>query len=218
MPSSTCQHISDVAGILLTLAPRSFLDVGCGFGRWGFLAREYCDIWHERYAKATWQTRIDAVEVFSDYLCPHHEYLYDNIYVTKIQEFVKTMPRYDVVYAGDVIEHLTKPEAEGVLNVLASKFDKALIVAIPLEDGWEQEGCLGNPHEAHRSTWTVTDLKKLGANYIKIYEINSKLKYGLAIWSNISWLQSRETSDPLHRAIVRRVRGAIRRICACFSF
>ncbi len=34
---------------LVELQPRSVLDIGVGFGKWGFLAREYLDVNAERY-------------------------------------------------------------------------------------------------------------------------------------------------------------------------
>lgn len=169
--------------VLISLNPRSFLDIGCGFGRWGFLAREFCDIFQGRYDKSTWKTRIDGVEVFEEYIRPHHKYIYDKIYICKIEDFINDMNKYDVIFAGDVIEHLEKSEAKDLLEKLFSKYNKSLIVAVPLGN-WYQGEVFGNPYETHRSIWLKEDLEELKPRYIKLYDVNNYPKYGVAIWSN----------------------------------
>lgn len=215
MPSSRYEHISEVVSVLMTLAPRSILDVGCGFGRWGFLAREFCDIFQGRYLKSTWQARVDAVEVFKDYLSPHHEYIYNNVYTMKIEDYVKEMPCYDVIILGDVIEHLEKSNGETVLKALSLKSNKALIIALPLGNQWPQEDVFGNPYETHRSIWTETDLKRLGARYVKLYNLSDGRLYAVSIWSDYSLPQFR-SSDLLNRGkqlICRLLDLFARRLC-----
>ena len=56
--------------IINALQPRSILDVGCGFGKYGMLLREYLDVWHERYDKERWQVRIVGIEAFEQYRNP----------------------------------------------------------------------------------------------------------------------------------------------------
>ena len=46
MPVSTPVHISHCLGRIIGLNPEPVLDVGCGFGLWGFLCREYLDVWN----------------------------------------------------------------------------------------------------------------------------------------------------------------------------
>lgn len=183
MPSSRYEHISDVMSIVSHLGYQSFLDVGCGFGRWGFLAREFGDIYHGRYKKEQWLVRIDGVEVHWDYLCPQHEYVYDKIHLGKIEEKLPELPKYDVIFAGDVLEHLEKNTASKVIGELFSKANKALLVAIPLGADWEQGEVLGNPHERHRSVWSEGDLKKLGARMVKKYYLPQGSLYALAVWA-----------------------------------
>lgn len=208
MPSSRFEHISDVVSMFVALEPRSVLDVGCGFGRWGFLAREYCDIFHGRYAREEWTTRIEAVEPFEGYLGPHHRYVYDHIHVMTIQEYVADMPSYDVIYAGDVIEHLEKETAVSLLPRLAAKSNLAFIVSIPLGAEWPQGEVIGNPLEEHRSVWTRRDLKQLGARLIRTYPIRDGRGFAVAVWSPKPLPRFR---NPYHRRLaarlLRRVRG-----------
>ena len=44
MPSSTWHNIETFVEIIRELKPASFLDIGVGNGKWGFLVREYTDV------------------------------------------------------------------------------------------------------------------------------------------------------------------------------
>ncbi len=43
MPTSHLYQISDILEIISLIRPRSVLDVGVGFGKYGLLAREYLE-------------------------------------------------------------------------------------------------------------------------------------------------------------------------------
>ena len=158
MPVSTSVHLSHCLQRILSLQPRSVLDVGCGFGLWGFLCREYLDAWYGRISRSQWQVLIDGIEVFEPYIQAHQRALYSNIFVEDVREAVKHIEEYDLIIAGDVIEHLDKPEGEAVLEALYDKAREALLVNIPLGDGWDHPEAHGNPAELHRSHWRPDDL------------------------------------------------------------
>lgn len=157
MPVSTPVHISHCLERILSVKPESVLDVGCGFGLWGFLCREYLDVWDGRVTPPEWQTRIDGIEVFEPYIQAHQSALYTNILVEDVREVVEEIGQYDLIIAGDVIEHLEKPDAEIVLEVLYEKARKALLLNIPIGDGWDHPEAHGNPAELHRSRWEIED-------------------------------------------------------------
>ncbi len=213
MPSSRYEHISDVVDVLIFLAPSSLLDVGCGFGRWGFLAREFLDIFQGRYFKNDWQTRIDGMEVFSDYICPHHKYIYNNIINANLEHAAERIPNYEVIIAGDIIEHIEKDSAKKTLEVLIKRSDKALIVCIPLGSLWPQEEVFNNPHEIHKSVWSLQELKEMGAKYIKLYFID-KRPYAFSVWTDFAipsmsgHLVKSETQD---LSIIKRFFVSLRR-------
>src|SRR4051812_2018990 len=94
--------------------PIRVLDVGCGFGKYGVIFRESQDLMFQRYEKSTWQSRIDAVEIWHRWLTPLHYYIYDNIFVEDFAYTVDRYANYDVVFIGDMIEHLTKEEGRRV--------------------------------------------------------------------------------------------------------
>ena len=44
------QNLGEAVEWLRAINPSSVLDVGAGFGRWGFLIREFLEVWIGRYA------------------------------------------------------------------------------------------------------------------------------------------------------------------------
>jgi ubiquinone/menaquinone biosynthesis C-methylase UbiE len=53
MPTSYLNNIPDIITAIKSQNPKSILDVGCGFGKYGFLIREYLELWsiEHRYKK-----------------------------------------------------------------------------------------------------------------------------------------------------------------------
>jgi len=157
MPVSTSVHITHCLQYIISLGPRSILDVGCGFGLWGFLCREYLDVMEERVQPGTWQTRIDGIELFEPYIQAHQRALYTSIRIGDIRELASQVDEYELIIAGDVIEHLEKHEGEAVIEQLYEKATRALLVNIPLGEGWDHPERHGNPGELHRSQWVSED-------------------------------------------------------------
>jgi hypothetical protein len=79
MPSSHLYQIPTIIKIICGLKPDSILDIGCGFGKYGFLAREYLEIWQSRYQKSEWVIKIDCIEVYGPYLTELPQYIYFKI-------------------------------------------------------------------------------------------------------------------------------------------
>jgi SAM-dependent methyltransferase len=157
MPVSTSVHISHCLSRIIQLEPASVLDVGCGFGLWGFLCREYLDVINERVQPESWRTRIDGIELFEPYILAHQRALYSSIQIADIRDVAASVDEYDLIITGDVIEHLDKADGEAVISLLYQKARLALMVNIPIGDGWEHPERHGNPGELHRSQWYVED-------------------------------------------------------------
>src|SRR5436309_9272819 len=102
MPSSFASQIPIIVHLLNNLEPATVLDVGKGFGKYGFLIHEYVGMDFSKRpdpaATLAQQSRIavDAVESNPDYLWPHISQFYRNIYVGRIENLYQSLGRYDV--------------------------------------------------------------------------------------------------------------------------
>jgi hypothetical protein len=164
MPGSRPNAIPAVIHILRQLRPQSILDVGVGFGKWGHLFREYTDINAAendppRYHKAHWQVRIDGIEGHPGYLTDMHRFLYDEIHVGDACQVLPALPEYDLVFMGDIIEHLDKGDGRRLLEMALAKARQAVLVSTPKYETHQSELC-GNELERHRSLWSAADFKK----------------------------------------------------------
>lgn len=178
MPVSIQVQITHCLNKIIQVQPQSVLDVGCGFGKWGYLCREYLDVFPGRPYKHQWTTRIDAIEFFEPYIMDHQRFLYSNIMIGDVRDLCKEIDNYDLIIAGDVIEHMFKDEAEAVVETLYAKANKLLMVNIPIGPGWIHPEEYGNPAELHRSEWYLEDFNPFGSEFWK-FGLASGLEYGI---------------------------------------
>jgi hypothetical protein len=158
MPSSTLDIIEAGLQLIIDVNPRSLLDLGVGFGKWGFLSREYLETYrHKVYARADWKVRIDGLEAFKPYLQDHQRAIYDKLYIRDLDDSVTHSwlgaTRYQLYLAMDVLEHLHNWRA--VLNAIPRT--SAIIAATP--DGVSVQGpVFKNVRESHVTTFCAADL------------------------------------------------------------
>jgi SAM-dependent methyltransferase len=137
---------------------KRFLDVGCGAGVYGDIIREV----FQR------DVEIDAVEPFIVYVIRHGlTKKYDNIIVDDIRDAYPMIEKYDLIIAGDVLEHLTKAQAVEVVNGLLPKcrfFWGAMPVEMgrPWSYGYKQgsEEYVENPLNQHLHDWSGEEIQK----------------------------------------------------------
>jgi SAM-dependent methyltransferase len=162
MGTSNWQHISYCCDILFALAPRSILDVGIGYGRWGILAREMCDVWRQRVFPEQWQVEIIGVEAFERLVQPYHAVFYNEVLLGDGLAALDGMDRtFDLVILGDVLEHFDRQQAQELLTLARQKAFYTLL-CVPLGADWQQKDSYGNPYERHRSRWQHDDFANLG--------------------------------------------------------
>ena len=171
MPSSRPNLIPTVIHLIRQLRPQSILDVGVGFGKWGHLFREYTDIneaEHDpaRYARENWRVQIDGIEGFADYITEMHRYLYNHIHIGNASELMPGLGTYDVIFLGDVIEHLDKEAGRQLLHQARAHAAKAAIISTPRYDTAQPDLC-ANELERHRSVWTPRDFRRWDGAIVK---------------------------------------------------
>lgn len=161
MPSSNYFLIPHICARIIGLRPASILDIGIGFGKYGFLAREYTDICQERYPTREWQTRIDGIEIFPDYVGDLQRLIYDSIYLGDAIDRLAQLGHYDLILLLDIIEHLEKKRALELL-ALSGKKSKVVLVSTPVKT-WTKGLQYNNKYEQHISRWKRGELEKFGS-------------------------------------------------------
>ena len=160
MPTSQLYQIPKVVECIVAADPATILDIGVGFGKYGFLAREYLEVWDHSKPYSTFTRRIDGIEIFPDYLTPIHTFVYDEVFRGDAREVVPKLERsYDLVLAVDVLEHFSAEEGRMLLETMLAR-NRGVLVSVPRDLG-EQEDVFGNEHEAHHALWSVKDFKAL---------------------------------------------------------
>lgn len=120
--------------------PRRILDVGCGFGKYGVLLREYLDP----------TPQVDGIEMWEPYVEPHRlKGIYTTLRVGDALHLKRAdLDPYDMVMMGDVIEHMDKDAALAFL----SRVSGSVVIATPV--AFFQAGHEGlPPTESHVSHW-----------------------------------------------------------------
>lgn len=187
MPTSFHKHISYVIDKIIEIKPKSVLDVGVGFGKWGSLCREYLDIYGKGdiWKTEDWETKIYGVEIFKPYLeeFKHLNFIYDKIWNCNVNDIDNF--NFDCILIMDVLEHIEKQKA---INLLNNSFNKSkyVIISVPLGDfRYKYKG--ENKNESHLSMWNEEELKKF-PNYKdhKIYSLTTtggkKITIGVFIY------------------------------------
>jgi len=170
MCTSNWQNISYNIDLIRKINPKSILDLGVGFGRWGILSREFLEIWDNEKYPTRWERVIDGVEIFSDYIKPYHYLFYNEIYFTDALFFMReNQKKYDLIICGDIIEHMEKEDGFELIS-LCLKNSKYLLINIPLGKNWVQTKKYDNIYEEHKSVWEKKDFKKYRYKKIKIFD------------------------------------------------
>ena len=157
MPTSHYHQISKIVEIILLLRPRSVLDIGVGYGKYGVLSREFLEFWLEDKPYEERKIRIDGIEVFPGYISAGHRYYYDEIYIGGALATVPTLGQYDLILIVDVLEHFTEKEGLELLKQCTAK-GKHILVSTPFDIG-EQGAVFGNEFERHRFQWKKKQLR-----------------------------------------------------------
>lgn len=144
MPSSYPANIPHIVNVMHALDPWSVLDVGVGYGKFGFLFRERIDDF-------AWERTLDGVEPYEDYINRSGaRYLYNNLIHDDwlLEDQIEGV--YDLVLMIDVLEHFTHDDG---LRALDKAWNHGHHVLISTPIGYEQGPSHGNELETHQSEW-----------------------------------------------------------------
>lgn len=165
MPSSTYFILNDAVREILKMKPKSVLDVGIGFGKYGFLCREYLECWNDRVFPEQWQTKIVGIEIFEPYTkLAHNQVIYDKIYAQPAGEIIPEIfdyENFDLVICMDVIEHLKKEDGIFLGQDMINGAQKGVIINVPTGNWLHNVVVANNPAEEHQAIWEESDLDAL---------------------------------------------------------
>jgi hypothetical protein len=152
MPSSQFHQLNEIVQALVLTQPRSVLDVGVGFAKYGVLTREYLDRGWCLPDGANRTCRVDGIEGFAAYITPMHRQVYDQLYIGDALAIVPGLEKhYDLALFIDVIEHFEMAEGMRLLGELTRRATNVL-VSTP-RAFHTQQAVHGNEMEIHRSHW-----------------------------------------------------------------
>ncbi|MFG0330586.1 MAG: hypothetical protein ACF8PN_11895 [Phycisphaerales bacterium] len=157
MGTSSWQNIPYCIDILMKIEPKRVLDIGVGFGRWGMITREFCDVWFQRVLEEEWAVHIEGIEGFEQNVSDYHRSFYNKIHIGDAREIIPSLNGpWDVTIYGDVLEHFERETAIKLLNASLAHSNYVLI-NIPLGDNYPQDVLYENEYERHLSVWEPDD-------------------------------------------------------------
>jgi len=122
-------------------------DVGMGYGKYGFLIREYKETPYGRFKLGDFKIRIDGLEPFHQAIT-FQKQIYDNIFFNNIESFTPFI-NYDLMLWIDVLEHMDKDIAIEQFNRYRP-FAKKHLIATP-KDFIRQELHVNEHYDQHRA-------------------------------------------------------------------
>jgi len=181
MPVSQPNPIPYVCKAVNKIKPKSILDVGIGFGVYGYLFRDYVDVCKTMNSSResqidikNWSTKIDGIEVCNGFITDIHRLIYNNIYIGDAKDVIKKLGNYDFIFLGDVLEHFEKDEGRRFLNEVYERANIMVIIITP-SSFFEQEDYFNNPYSIHRSFWGRDDFKMF--SYRQIFVIDKGIRF-----------------------------------------
>lgn len=168
MPSSHHYQLNEIVDLIIRTNPMKILDIGVGFGKYGFLSREYLELWDGSEKYNQWQRQIDGIEAFSGYITPVHNYIYNHIFIgDALQILPGISDRYDLILLIDVLEHFTFEDGSKLLDE-CTRISRNILISVPKVMSM-QETVYGNPYETHRYPWSRKDLR----TFINVFFIHN---------------------------------------------
>jgi SAM-dependent methyltransferase len=175
MPSSHYHQLNEILELIIETNPQKLLDIGIGFGKYGFLSREYLELWEEGSVYGVYKRKIDGIEAFEGYLTPLHRLIYDRIFTGDAKDILPSLTeKYDLVLMIDVFEHFTREEGWKVLEE-CRRCGRNILISVPRIMS-EQDDVYDNPYETHRYNWKRKDFEGIRDKFF-LYNTKSTICY-----------------------------------------
>lgn len=171
MPSSHSNQLNEIVRLICLTDPQSLLDIGIGFGKYGFLAREYLELWDGREKYDDWKRRIDGIEVFPQYVTPMHKMIYNNVFIGNALEVLPALKEnYDLILLIDVLEHFDFLDGMRLLEE-CQRHGRNIVVSTP-KKMTAQKDAFNNPFETHKFQWHQNHFERFGNRFFVAHELS----------------------------------------------
>lgn len=154
MPISVDHYNVDIVNHIKALDPKLVLDVGAGMGKYGDLCRSLGII-------------ADAIEPVNQYVMDYSLHLkYRDVFNIDAKTFFQTnrTHKYDLIIAGDVMEHMFLNDAIGVIDAMLYKSKHVMLIwptNLPQDDQFQDH------HEMHLSNIKLSDIARFNVEVYK---------------------------------------------------
>lgn len=130
----------------------SALDCRCGRSRWGAFVRT--DVNQDSY--------VVGLDIFLPnlFLCKKYG-AYDDLVLADVRSLPFNNDSFNIILACEIIEHLSKEDAHGLLKDLERIANGRIIISTP-NINFSQGEIYGNIHEIHKTRWSVGDFRRSG--------------------------------------------------------
>ena len=149
--------------VIQNLLGNSFLDVGCGHGKWGFLLKIY------RWSPEK-STEVTGVDLFEPHIVALRKAgIYDRLEVASALELPFPDKSFDSAIACEILEHLNQDEGPKLISELKRVCRQSFVVTTPnfpcLRGGGETIDGF-NEYEAHKHNFLYPEFARLGFTQI----------------------------------------------------
>lgn len=176
MPISNWNQIPAIMNEVYRLQPKTVLDLGIGFGKYGPLLREVLDGMHGRCRPAQWGKILVGYEAHADYENPCWS-CYNVVWRLDFaaRDFVMY---FDVALMIDSLEHLEPERGAAFLEELVQR-NKHVIISVPVVH-MPQEAVYGNEFERHRTHYNLNSFDQYNPEVLfrgetAVFSIKGKL-------------------------------------------
>jgi Methyltransferase domain len=213
VPTSDYTHIPEVLQVVTQCKPKSVLDVGVGYGKWGVLLREVLEVYESRYASKEWITQIDGIEAHEPYRNALWAATYNQVCIGDAFTLLDQAGHYDLILCGDVIEHFEKAQGMVLLEKMLAKGSVVVVTSprIFIPQGAEYE----NSYEVHRSLWSEADFKmphvfmEIGLTFMAVLSHDRKAIERLNLRSPLERLGARRASVGFAHLLLQRCKARL---------
>jgi hypothetical protein len=157
MGTSQSSQLYEIINCVTFFNFRRVLDVGVGYGQYGFMLRHRVAGTMDLEAMT-----IDGIEGFAPYVTDLQRLLYNNLFLDRAEIVLPSLPdqAYECALLIDVLEHMDAPTAHVLMGHLR-RVATVVLVSTPAE--WIPQSDDRNPLENHVSLWNRSALAAMGA-------------------------------------------------------